>query len=352
MSCPSEVTTERLRLRRPRHSDVQSIFHTYASDEQVCYYLGWPTHTSLADTESFLEIADAEWQTHGGGPYLILHRDSGELVGSTGIGFEPNGTVSTGYVIARPYWGKGMATEALQAILKIATDTGIPSLHACVHPDHRASQRVVEKCGFQLDRSVDCEFVFPNHETGAPQPALYYSIATGRAKYVRESDAADVAGIRTLYPLAFPDEDLLALVGDLLDTPTGCLSLVADVDAKIAGHLVFSNCGVAGTDIEASLLGPLAVAPERQKQGIGTALIRAGLRQLEDDAVGLVCVLGDPAYYGRFGFAEETRIEPPFPLPTEWHSAWQSLQLGKSTKPGSAKLVVPEPWRKPELWAP
>ena len=169
---------------------------------------------------------------------------------------------------------------------------------------------------------------------------------------IRESAGSDAAQLEELYPQAFPDEDLLPLLRDLLDDGRVAMSLVATVDSKLAGHGVFTDCGVTGTDAKASLLGPLAVAPEYQRRGIGSAIVWAGLEALSVRGVELVCVLGDPAYYGRFGFVADARIEPPYRLPAEWSGAWQSLYLHSSKAPLSGKLAVPRPWRDPALWAP
>ena len=169
---------------------------------------------------------------------------------------------------------------------------------------------------------------------------------------IRESAKDDAAAIESLYPAAFPDEDLLPLVRDLLQDAAITLSLVGVVDLKITGHAIFTKCGVLGSDIRAALLGPLAVAPVWQRRGIGSAIVRTGLQRLNDANVTLVCVLGDPAYYGRLGFAPETHVEPPFPLPAEWSGAWQSQYLDDTKVLCTGKLAVPPQWLQPALWAP
>ena len=169
---------------------------------------------------------------------------------------------------------------------------------------------------------------------------------------IRESAQGDYAAIESLYPKAFPGEDLLPLVRELLHDTAITMSLVGTTDSRIAGHAIFTKCGVAGTGVDAALLGPLAVAPTCQRQGIGSAIVRAGLRWLEDAGVSLVCVLGDPAYYVRLGFAPESQVEPPFRLPAEWHGAWQSKHLGDISVPCAGKLSVPPQWLRPALWAP
>ena len=143
---------------------------------------------------------------------------------------------------------------------------------------------------------------------------------------IRESVPGDSDAIDSLYPEAFPDETLLRLVRDLL---------------RDVGHAIFTRCGVVGGSVNAALLGPLAVAPAWQRQGIGSAMVRAGLRRLEDMDVSLVCVLGDPAYYKRLGFLPESIVEPPFRLPAEWGGAWQSQSVGDKTAPTSRPCM---PW--------
>jgi putative acetyltransferase len=169
---------------------------------------------------------------------------------------------------------------------------------------------------------------------------------------IRESKPDDSTAIESLYPEAFPDENLLPLVRDLLNDTVVAISLVGTIDTRIVGHVIFTRCGVAGNSVNAMLLGPLVVAPAWQKQGIGSAIVQAGLRWMEDLDVNLVLVLGDPAYYGRLGFLPESVVEPPFPLPPEWDGAWQSQYLSQPTTPFAGKLLVPPQWRQPGLWAP
>lgn len=169
---------------------------------------------------------------------------------------------------------------------------------------------------------------------------------------IRESGPSNVAAIEQLYPDAFPDEDLLPLVRELLTEEPVVLSLVAHVDGVLAGHVMFTACGLAGRTDKDSLLGPLAVTPARHGRGIGSALVSAGLQLLENGGVLQVYVLGDPAYYARFGFEPEAGVAPPYPLSEEWRGAWQSLSLNNVQQRPRGTLSVPQPWRQPVLWAP
>ena len=172
------------------------------------------------------------------------------------------------------------------------------------------------------------------------------------APEIRGSDSGDTDAIVSMYALAFPDEDLVPIVRDLLADPDVAMSLVAIIDGQIVGHAIFTTCAVEGTNLDASLLGPLAVTPVFQRQGVGSAIVNAGLQRLGDIGVDAVFVLGDPAYYSRLGFVPDSQVQPPYPLPAEWYSAWQSLYLGDATPARTGKLAVPSQWLDPALWAP
>jgi putative acetyltransferase len=169
---------------------------------------------------------------------------------------------------------------------------------------------------------------------------------------VRESTRDDIAAIESLYPEAFPDEDLLPLVRDLLGDTVVAMSLVGTIDTRVVGHAIFKKCGVVGSSVDASLLGPLAVAPLWRRQGIGRAIVHAGLRRLPGSGVNRVFLLGDPAYYGHRGFLPDYLVEPPLPLPAEWNRAWQSQRLSETATPCEGMLSVLQQWLRPALWAP
>ncbi len=169
---------------------------------------------------------------------------------------------------------------------------------------------------------------------------------------IRTAAPGDLDEIESLYPEAFPDEDLLPLVRELLEESNATLSLVATAGSSIVGHVIFTGCRVGDRDGRAALLGPLVVAAARRGCGIGSAIVREGLRRLKDRGVRQVFVLGDPAYYGRLDFRPERRVTPPYELPDEWAEAWQSQCLTEAGAPMSGELLLPRPWLRPELWLP
>lgn len=81
------------------------------------------------------------------------------------------------------------------------------------------------------------------------------------------------------------------------------ISLVAEIEGEIIGHIAFSPVSISGEISNFHALGPLAVSPLRQRQGAGQALVRAGLDALRSAGSRGCVVVGDPAYYRRFGFA-------------------------------------------------
>lgn len=172
MRAPEVVETDRLRLRRPRMEDGTAIFAGYASDEEVTRYLGWPRHRRLEDTLAFLAFSDSEWARWPAGPYVMEERGSGRLVGGTGLAFASEREATTGYVLAKDAWGRGYATEALRAMMEVAQGVGVERLIALVHAEHRASIRVLEKCGFVAEARIEWEF--PN--LGGRAECLQYVI--------------------------------------------------------------------------------------------------------------------------------------------------------------------------------
>jgi ribosomal-protein-alanine N-acetyltransferase len=178
VKAPATIKTDRLILRRPQGGDAIAIFERYAGDLEVTRFLGWPRHQSLADTEAFLKVSDSEWERWPAGPYLILSRADGTVLGSSGFTFETPYRAETGYVLARDAWGQGYATETLRAIMEVAPAISVRRLYALCHPQHRQSWRVLEKCGFEREGTLHSYAEFPNLQPGAVD-VLCYAIVFG-----------------------------------------------------------------------------------------------------------------------------------------------------------------------------
>lgn len=168
---------------------------------------------------------------------------------------------------------------------------------------------------------------------------------------IRNATSSDGAAIEKIYQESFPLEDLLPLVSELQKNPAVALNIVAARDNTIVGHIAWTPCVLDGAEEKVVLLGPLAVSERERRKGIATALILQGLDQIQRDGCAAVCVLGDPAYYARYGFEKETRISPPYALPPEYDGAWQSIRLDSNSAP-AGRLVLPSLWMRPQLWGP
>jgi len=147
------------------------------------------------------------------------------------------------------------------------------------------------------------------------------------------SEPRDQSRIHSLLEAAFGRPDEANLVDDLRTESVVLLSYVAERAADIVGHIFFTRMWIdtAGGPIPAAALAPIAVLPEFQRRGIGAELISRGLDRLRRENERIVIVLGEPAYYGRFGFtAEKARhLESPFPP-----DAFMALELSPAALAG------------------
>lgn len=124
--------------------------------------------------------------------------------------------------------------------------------------------------------------------------------------HIRPEQPGDIPGVRNVEVLAFGRAAEADLVDLLRDHGKATLSLVAEDAGQVVGHVLFSpgRIETPGGPVAVEGLGPLAVLPGWQKQGIGSALVRAGLERLRQAGRRLVIVEGSPAYYPRFGFQD------------------------------------------------
>ena len=162
------------------------------------------------------------------------------------------------------------------------------------------------------------------------------------AVVIRREELADAAVVAQVNREAFGGEDEARLVEALRGTDAWVpeLSLVAEADGEVVGHVLFTRVRVDGCDAAAALLGlgPVAVRPERQRQGIGSRLIRTGLERAAALGFAGVVVLGHPEYYPRFGFrpASAYGLRCTWPVPDE---VFMALPLGPPALEGSAASV-------------
>ncbi|MGF1495006.1 MAG: GNAT family N-acetyltransferase [Microcoleaceae cyanobacterium] len=172
---------------------------------------------------------------------------------------------------------------------------------------------------------------------------------------IRESNHDELDEICCLHENAFsePEGKVIAqLICNIFNDETAkpLLSLVAETNDEIAGHILFSSVMIKDSrHLSVYILAPLAVSKNYQRQGWGTRLIHHGLDVLKARATDIVLVLGDPEYYNRAGFQAGHNIAAPHPL--KYPEAWMALEL----KPGvlaqaqgvaqcAVSLSAPEYW--------
>ena len=162
MRPPELVQTERLVLRPPRISDAAAIFQSYAQDVEVTRYLTWEPHKNVQETERFLTGCVAAWEGQNRFPWVVIWREKGELAGMIEMRIN-NFKADVGYVVARSFWGRGVATEALRPIVEWGLgQEGIYRVWALCDAENGASARVLEKVGMQREGLLRRYSLHPN----------------------------------------------------------------------------------------------------------------------------------------------------------------------------------------------
>jgi putative acetyltransferase len=125
---------------------------------------------------------------------------------------------------------------------------------------------------------------------------------------IRREGKRDCAAVYAVNASAFDTPAEANLVDVLREQAQPIVSLIAEDDGAIVGHIMFSPVSLPGHPaLKIMGLAPMAVAPEYQRKGIGSALVRAGLEQCKQLGFGAVVVLGHSDYYPRFGFSSSVR---------------------------------------------
>jgi putative acetyltransferase len=123
--------------------------------------------------------------------------------------------------------------------------------------------------------------------------------------FIRDETGHDADAVYTLVSSAFGRTAEAQLVRDLHAAGEVVVALVAEDEGEVIGHVLLSRLAAP---FPALALAPVSVSPGRQRTGIGSALVREALRRASDDHWRAVFVLGDPKYYGRFGFSAAAAV--------------------------------------------
>jgi putative acetyltransferase len=157
---------------------------------------------------------------------------------------------------------------------------------------------------------------------------------------IRHETPQDIDTIRRINKLAFGRSEEADIIDKLRRRGALTLSLVAVTENGVVGHITFSPVTVesGNSSFETIALGTMAVLPDYQRQGIGSALVMAGLKECQRLGQEIVVVVGHPNYYPRFGFAPARAkgIDCEFEAPDE---AWMVLELKEGGLAGKGGTV-------------
>src|SRR5204862_4826498 len=157
---------------------------------------------------------------------------------------------------------------------------------------------------------------------------------------IREELPRDVVAVRDVNRQAFGRSDESDIVDALRANGAALLSLVATLDDRVVGHAMYSPAVVS--DVAGAALGPVAVLPDCQRQGIGRSLIETGNRTIKEQACPFIIVLGHTTYYPRFGF----RPASSYGITCEWDvpdNVFMVLVLNDSVMQGVAGVAKYRP---------
>ncbi|MFZ5920728.1 MAG: GNAT family N-acetyltransferase [Chloroflexota bacterium] len=148
-----ELNTPHLRLRPFVREDAQPLYRILNQDNILQYFPN-PGKPSFERVERLVQRQVEHWQAHRYGWWAVIPHGQVDLVGWNGLQYLPETSeIEIGYLLGKPYWGKGYATEGARAVLEYAFSTmDLDEIIGLVHPENVASQRVLEKSGLAFTR--------------------------------------------------------------------------------------------------------------------------------------------------------------------------------------------------------
>lgn len=150
---PPEIGTERLILTK-LVADFASDMFEYASDPVVTKYLTWPPHSDVRETRRYLRFVRSKYKSGEYYDFAVVERATGKMIGTCGFtGFDLTAnSAEVGYAFNREYWGRGLAAEALSAVVRFGFRTlGLNRIEAKYIVGNERSLRVMEKVGMTFE---------------------------------------------------------------------------------------------------------------------------------------------------------------------------------------------------------
>ena len=285
----ASLHTARLTLRLPRPADAPLVFDGYGRDAEAIRWLSFLPHESVATVQAVVAEWCASWERGTGELMLVVERaDDGAFIGV--IGLEPGEHgVAVGYVLCRPAWGHGYATEALRAAVELAFEAlGTWRVWATCAVQNAASRHVLEKAGLRHEGVLRRWAVSP---LVGPEPRDSYCLAITRDDWLAQRAAAAGASIT----------DGRVLIVDEAHVPATRQAIIAGLrayNARFVEPAEFTPLVLAARTAEGHLVGGLAgettwartgdgwlfvdllwVADGHRAGGVGSELLAAAERE-------------------------------------------------------------------------
>lgn len=170
------LETDRLILRPYRETDARPMFMRWASDPEVTRYLTWKPHRDEHETEDLLAAWCALYEDPAIYNWAIELRALGEAIGSISVvdRSERHENCEVGYCLSRSFWGQGLMTEALGAVIRfLLLDVGYHRVAARHRAENTASGRVMLKCGMRYEGTQRGAF---RTESGGFSDVCFYAV--------------------------------------------------------------------------------------------------------------------------------------------------------------------------------
>jgi len=171
---PENMETERLLLRPIETGDAVAVFETYANDPQVTRFAAWVPHATVGETQRYLQVCEIAWREGTAFPWALVRKSDDTLIGSAELRMDDH-KAEIGYLIARPLWGQGYASEAATALVDWAfAQEEVCRVWASCDAENLASARVLEKAGLVFEGRIQRWLRRPGRG-GDPRDVLFYA---------------------------------------------------------------------------------------------------------------------------------------------------------------------------------
>ncbi len=150
---PPTLYSERLTFVKISPEHASDMFE-YSRDDEVTRFLTWSSHRSEKETERYIKLLQKKYLSGVFNDWGLIHTQSGKFIGTCGFtSFDyAENTAEIGYVLAKPYWGSGLASEAALRVMRFGIESfGLSGFCAKCIQGNDASFRVMQKCGMRLE---------------------------------------------------------------------------------------------------------------------------------------------------------------------------------------------------------